>query len=137
MTTPTTDPGLFCPRESMTTDAMNSASDGKAKAVVCKLVSNWRKLIGSESNVHLFAQLIKKGVSTRDIHSFVAKQAKLKKVYRDLDISLSKAAMKGKLKDTLAFNVRQKRMVDKLKKDLYRATQSFQFCSFHNRNLSF
>ena len=110
------------PNREIVGQAMNVASDGKVNTVVSKLVNSWRQLIGSESNVHLFTQLLKKGISTRDVHSFVSKQAKLRKVLKGLDKPLSRAAMRTKLNDACAFNVRQKRVVSKLKRDLFDAT---------------
>ena len=128
MDTPTTDHGTFLdPKQNLSRHAMNYASNGKVNAVVKKLVMNWRSLIGSESNVQLFAKLLKKGISTRDVHSFASKQANLRKVCKDLDKPLTRIAMRSKLNDACAFNARQKRVVNKLKRDLLIATEHRRF----------
>ena len=101
---------------------MNYDSNGKVNSVVSQLVINWRKLIGSECNVHLFATLLKKGISTRDIYSFASKQAKLRKVCKSIDMPLTKTAMRSKLNDACAFSARQRRVVNKLKRELLKAT---------------
>ena len=76
----------------------------------------------SECNIDLFSVLLKKGISTRDVHSFVQKQTKLKKVCRDFDKPLSLTAMRSKLNDACSFSHRQRRVVNKLKKDVLKAT---------------
>ena len=119
----TTDLGLPCDSvENLTNTAMNNASNGQVNTVVSKLVKNWRKLVSSECNVRLFRKLLSNDISTRDIYSFVKKQADLKKVHKVMDKPMTKAAMKSKLKDACAFSVRQRRIVNKLKMDLLKAT---------------
>ena len=107
--------------------AMNSDSDGKVKPVVSELVINWRKLNSTECNIKLFTSLLNKNISTRDIHFFVQKQADLRKVHKGLDKPMTRAAMRAKLNDACAFSVRQRRVVEKLKKKLFAATGNKRF----------
>ena len=107
--------------------AMNYDSDGKVKPVVSELVKNWRKLNSTECNIKLFTSLLNKNISTRDIHSFVQKQADLRKVHKGLDKPMTRAAMRAKLNDACAFSVRQRRIVEKLKKKLFAATGNKRF----------
>ena len=104
------------------TEAMNSTSNGKVNAVVGKLVKNWRQLYRSESNVHLFSDLLSKNICTRDIHSFLTKQASLRKVHNNLDKPMSRAAMRAKLNDACSFSYRKKRDVNRIKRELFEAT---------------
>ena len=123
MDTPTTDPGSFLSSvDNLTSSSKNDSPIGKVKAVVSKLVENWRQLISSESNVDLFAKLLKRHISTRDIYFFLKKQAMHKKVHKELDQPLSRKAMRSKLNDACAFSIRQRRVVNRLKSDLLKAT---------------
>ena len=106
---------------------MNQASNGKVNTVVKQLVITWRQLIRTESNIQLFASLLKKGISTRDVYSFATKQAKLRKVCRGLDKPLTRAAMRCKLNDACAFCVRLRHKLSKLRRDLLRATDFKRF----------
>ena len=103
-------------------EAMIKESNGKVNTVTSQLVHNWRLLMTSECNVNLFNNLLKNNISTRDIHSFVQKQAGLRKVHKNLDEPLTRAAMRSKVSDACAYILRQKRIVGKLKKDLYMVT---------------
>ena len=58
--TPTTDPRGSNTSVDKLTCQSKAKSDGKVNTVVSKLVDNWRQLISSESNVDLFAKLLKK-----------------------------------------------------------------------------
>ena len=107
--------------------AMNLDSNGKVNSVISKLVLNWRKLMHTECNMNLFANLLKRNVSTRDIYDFVKKQSLLKKVYKGLDKPLTRAAMRGKLNDACAFAHRQRRVVIRLKQDLLRVVGNKKF----------
>ena len=128
MNTLTTDhESLVDSTENLTNASMNADSNGKVKAVVSKLVRNWRQLNASECNVKLFQKLISNGISTRDIHSFVMKQADLRKIHKGLDKPMSVAAMRSKLKDACAFSVRQRRSVNKLKKELLQVIGNKRF----------
>ena len=104
-------------------DIMTRAMDstGKVNTVVCKLVKNWRLLYSTESNIHLFSNLLSKNICTRDIHSFLFKQAKLRKVHKDMDKPMSRAAMRAKLNDACAFANRQRRVVNQIKRELLKA----------------
>ena len=98
MTTQTTDQGnLSFPHSNVDDNAMMPLSDGKAKTVVSRLVKSWRQLIGAECNMVFFSKLLSKNISTRDIHSFIKTQAKLRKAYKGLDKPLSRHAMRSKL----------------------------------------
>ena len=97
---------------------MNIDSNGEVNLVVSELVKNWRKLISSECNIKFFTSLLNNNISTRDIHSFVQKQAELRKVHKKLDKPMTRCAMRSKLNDACAFSVRQRRLVDKIKKRL-------------------
>ena len=76
----------------------------------------------AECNVEFFATLLRKNISTRDIHSFLLKQAKLRKVYKGLDKPLSRVATRSKLNDACSFIHRQRRLVNRLKLDVLKAT---------------
>ena len=124
----TTDSGsIELPKQDLTIDAMNTVSNGQAKTVASKLVHNWRILMRSECNVRFFNNLIKHGISTRDIKSFISNQAKIRKVHRSSDEGLSKVAMRSKLNDACAFIQKQKRVVSKLKQELLVALSSKRF----------
>ena len=100
---------------------MNTDSCGKAKMVVSKLVKSWRQLNSAECNMTFFSNLLSKNICTRDIHSFILKQAGLRKSIKQLDIPLSKKAMKSKLSDACSFALKQRRMVGNLKRELLQA----------------
>ena len=129
MTSLTTADGDFSSTSSLilTSDAMSSYSDGKVNSVVSELARNWRKLNSSECNVKLFTSLLNKNISTRDIYFFIKKQADLRKVNKGLDRPLSRKAMRSKLNDACAFSVRQRRLVNQLKKKLLLATGNMRF----------
>ena len=128
MKTLTTDPGSSSdPSVNLTTTAMNQVSNGKVKSVVGRLVRNWRQLLASECNMKLFTNLLNRNISTRDIHSFVQKQADIRKVHKGLDKPMTRAAMRSKLNDAAAFTMRQRRVVNSLKKDLLKATGNKKF----------
>ena len=128
MKTLTTDPGSSSdPSVNLTTTAMNQVSNGKVKSVVGKLVRNWRQLLASDRNMKLFTNLLNRNISTRDIHSFVQKQADIRKVHKGLDKPMTRAAMRSKLNDAAAFTMRQRRVVNSLKKDLLKATGNKKF----------
>ena len=119
MTTLTTDHGEFLsPEVELLDKTTNQGSCGMAKSVVSKLVKCWRQLNSAECNVTFFSNLLNKNISTRDIHSFIMKQAGLRKVSKDLDLPLSRKAMRAKINDACSFASRQKRLLTKLKKDL-------------------
>ena len=103
-------------------EAMTRESDGKVKTVTSQLVHNWQLLMTSECNINLFKNLLKNDISTRDIHSFVLKQADLRKIHKKLDEPLTRAAMRSKVNDACAYVKRQKRIVGRIKKDLFNAT---------------
>ena len=98
------------------------SSYGQVKAVIGNLVKVWTKLNSTESNIYLFSQLIKRNISTRDVHSFLVKQAKLRKIHTSLDPPMSRAAMKAKLNDAFAHSLRLKQEIVKLKRELLKAT---------------
>ena len=124
----TTDNGNFeIPEVNLLDKAMNNSSNGKAKTVASKLVQNWRILIKSECNVRMFANFIRNGISTRDVQSFVSKQAKLRKIHKDSSEPLSKAAIRSKLNDACAFVSKQKRVVFRLKIELLKAFSNKRF----------
>ena len=110
------------PSDEMTTTAMNLDSNGKVKAVVGNLVRNWRLLNSSECNMKFFTNLLNRNISTRDFHSFIRKQADIRKVHKGLDKPMTRNAMRSKLSDACAFAHRQRRIVNNLKKDLLKAT---------------
>ena len=76
----------------------------------------------AECNIDFFAALLKKNIATRDIFYFVQKQAHLRKVHRDLDKPLTRAAVRSKLNDACSFAFRQKRVVSRLKQEVLLAT---------------
>ena len=84
-------------------------------------------LEGAKRNIKLFSKLLNKNISTRDIYSFLSKQAQIKKVHKGLSKPMSSAAMRSKLNDACAFTNRQRRVVNKLKRDLLKATGNRKF----------
>ena len=68
-----------------------------------KLWKTLEILAATEGNIHLFDALIKKGLSTNDVTSFVSKQTIHRKVNLCVDDKVRKLAMKSKLTDALAF----------------------------------
>ena len=90
----TTDLGISFPEQNLLDKATNKSSCGKANTVVSKLVINWRQLNSAECNVSFFHNLLSKNISTRDIHSFVKKQADLP----DDDKNVAKIKLNGKEK---------------------------------------
>ena len=82
----TTDPEQYPAQDViLTSSATTQVSCGKVKTVVSQLVKQWRQLISSECNVKLFSNLLSKNISTRNIHSFVSKQAHLRKIHKCLE----------------------------------------------------
>ena len=118
---------LLSSTSNLTENPMNTDSNRKANTVVGKLVKNWRILIHTECNINFFTKLLKLNISTRDIHSFILKQAQLRKVLKDLDKPLSRTAMRMKLNDSCAFLMRQRRIVNKAKQDLLKAVGGKRF----------
>ena len=97
------------------------SSYDKVKTVTGRLVDIWTKLINTESNIFLFSELIKHGISTNDVHSFLLSQAKLRKVNTNLDPPMSRSAMRAKLNDAAAYLVRLKQSLAKVKRDILKA----------------
>ena len=119
MTTLTTDHGVnFPPEVELLDKTMNKGSCGVANSVVSKLVKCWRQLNGAECNISFFSNLLSRNISTRDVHSFITKQAGLKKSSKDLDLPLSRKAMRFKLNDACSFASRQRRFLSRLKREL-------------------
>ena len=129
----TTDNGNLFPVEKLLDNATNPNSCGKANKVVSRLVHSWRLLNRAECNVSFFSKMLCKNISTRDIHSFVKKQASLRKVQKELDKPLSRRALRSKLNDAGAYIVRQKRTVQNLKKELLAAVGNKRY--LHRRIL--
>ena len=69
--------------------------------------------------IHLFSQLIRLNISTRDVHSFLMAQARLRKT---LNPPMSKAAMKVKLNNAAAYACKLNNEISKLKRALLKAT---------------
>ena len=110
------------PNQNLQDNAMILESGSKENSVVSRLVSNWRKLNSAESNINFFTRLLRLNISTRDIYSFVKTQASLRKVHKGLNRPMSRVAMRAKLNDACAFAMRQRRIVNKTKRDLLAAT---------------
>ena len=127
MTLPTDNGVVSSPISNLTDLPMNDASNGKANTVVGKLVKSWRVLMQTECNINLFTKMLRLRISTRDIHSFLLKQSRLRKVYKDLDKPLSRSAMRSKLNDSCAFLMRQRRVVNGLKRDLLKSVGNKRF----------
>ena len=89
------------------------SSYGKVKSVTGRLVDTWTKLTNTESNIYLFSELIRLGISTNDVHAFLKNQAKLRRINTNLDPPMSKSAMKAKLSDAVSFLNRLKQSVAK------------------------
>ena len=106
---------------------MTPESIGKVDTVKSKLVKAWRQLSQAECNILFFQKLLRKNISTRDIHSFISTQAKLRKVHKGLDKPMSRVAMKAKLNDACAFAVRQRRLVNDFKRKLLFSLGSKKF----------
>ena len=106
----------------LTNLSMNYGSNTMVNTVVSKLVQKWRELTKVECSISLFASLLKKNIATRDIFHFVQKQANLRKAFKNLDVPLTKAAMRCKMNDACSLAHRTKRVVNRLKSDLLQAT---------------
>ena len=91
------------------------------KEVEERLEITCKKLCETEVNIRLFDRMIKNGVATNDVRSFVAKQAKLKSSDHKMNSDLTKKAMKSKRADacSLAQKLRRKKegLINKLKKE--------------------
>ena len=82
---------------------MNSPSDNSygqrdIEGTLNKLTETYMKIMKNEARIWLIRSISDKGLSTRDIYSFVYKQAKLRSHYRSLDKNTVKSATRAKLK---------------------------------------
>ena len=84
-------------------------SNGRREIVglIDKLRVTHKKVVSDEMRIWLIRQLTDRGLTTRDIYSFVYKQAKLRSFYRILDKQTMKSAIHAKLKD-LRFTMKSK-----------------------------
>ena len=69
------------------------------KTVECQLGLTLEKLAATEGNIELFGNLLKLGVATNEVKSFILKQSIHKKVSTKPDFKVQKAIIKSKLQD--------------------------------------
>ena len=87
--------------EKSTMNSHSEASNGQGhiEGIIFKLRELHRKVMKNETRIWLIRSLSSRNLSTRDIYSFVFKQAKLRSHYRLLDKQTVKSATYAKLKD--------------------------------------
>ena len=73
-----------------------------AKKVEELLEKTCRSLNETEVNIGLFGKMIRNGVATNDVRSFVSNQAELKRADHEINRSLTKKAMRSKFVDACA-----------------------------------
>ena len=87
----------------------------------------WKTLYAlavTEGKIYLFDTLIKKGLSTNDVTSFVTKQTLHKKVQICVDDKVRKSAMRSKLSDALAYAKRLRQEKNAAKKQVLKKYRS-------------
>ena len=70
-----------------------------SKKVEERLALTCKKLCETEINIRLFSKMVRHGVATNDVRSFVANQAMLKSTNHRMNMDLSRKAMKSKFID--------------------------------------
>ena len=77
-----------------------------------------KKLKETEVKANVFGRMVKRGIPTADVRSFVERQARLKRVDQNINLPTVREAMKGKYSDTLAVVDKLRRSKRELKDDL-------------------
>ena len=114
----------------------NSAmNDAKAlpkqniKTVECQLEMTLDKLAVTETNIELFGTLMKLGLATNDVNSFIQKQTSHKKANDRPNFRVQRAAMRSKLDDACAHARYLRRLRDTLRKRVLKKFSSRKsFC---------
>ena len=83
----------------MRSHSENSDGERHIAGILTKLEEIHRKVMKYETRIWLIRSLTSRDISTRDIYSFVSKQAKIRSHYRVLDKQTVKSATRAKLKD--------------------------------------
>ena len=83
----------------MTSQCEDSNGRRDIVGIIDKLRVTHRKVMSDETRIWLIRKLADRGLTTRDIYSFVCKQARLRSCYRVLDRQTIRAATHAKLKD--------------------------------------
>ena len=73
------------------------------KSVEKRLKEITFKLTETESNIKLFLKMIRTGVATNDVRSFLQKQKGMKRSTKRMDKKTLKSSMKSKLQDALVY----------------------------------
>ena len=93
----------------------SGSSDGAkdSQEVERQLEKTCVKLKETEVNIRLFDRMVKNGLATNDVRSFVSKQARLKTTNHKLSFGVMTKAMKCKLVDacSLAREVRKEKKI--------------------------
>ena len=93
-------------------------SKGKNKSVVKQLKENTLKLTEAEATIKLLSRMVRTGIATNDVYSFVRNQCKLRKASNKLDHRLIKSTMRQKLNDACAFASRLRQAKGRLRQSL-------------------
>ena len=80
------------------------------------------KLAEVDSNTEMFRVMIRDGVATNEVRSFVSKQTAMKRTTNKIDKSLIRSIMRSKLRDSCAYATRLRQRRGRLKEQLYKNT---------------
>ena len=83
----------------MRSQSENSDGPRHIEGILTKLEEIHRKVMKYETRIWLIRSLTSRGLTTRDVYSFVSKQAKIRSHYRVLDKQTVRSATRAKLKD--------------------------------------
>ena len=78
------------------------------------------KLAEVDSNTEMFRVMIRDGVATNEVRSFVSKQTAMKRTTNKIDKSLIRSIMRSKLRDSCAYATRLRQRRGRLKEHLYK-----------------
>ena len=100
----------------MVGDFSNSVGENYADTQCNKLLEISLKITDDESRLDFFRNLQSRGLTTRDIFSFGMKQADIRTIHKDVDMSTSRNAMAAKIKDLKAVLHRDRLLLGHIKK---------------------
>ena len=92
------------------------AEECDKKSVEKRLKEISFKLTETESNIKLFLKMIRTGVATNDVRSFLQKQTGMKRSTKRIDKKTLKSSMKSKLQDALVYARALRQDANKLRK---------------------
>ena len=78
------------------------------------------KLAEVDSNTEMFRVMIRDGVATNEVRSFVSKQTAMKRTTNVIDKSVVRSIMRSKLRDSCAYATRLRQRRGRLKEQLYK-----------------